>query len=58
MHIRRKFEQAADGKDARGAVALAYFRKIYDVERTCKERGVSPDERKAREAIQSMEMFR
>lgn len=46
MHIRRKFEQAADGKDARGAIALAYFRKIYDVERTCKERGMSPDERK------------
>jgi transposase len=47
MHIRRKFEQAAESGDARGAIGLAYFRKIYDVERTCKERGVSPDERKA-----------
>jgi hypothetical protein len=35
MHIRRKFEQAAEGGDARGAVAVAYFRKIYDVERLC-----------------------
>jgi len=47
MHIRRKFEQAAEGGDARGAVAVAYFRKIYDVERLCKERQASPEERKA-----------
>jgi transposase len=46
MHVRRKFEQAAEGGDARGAVAVAYFRKIYDVERLCKERQLSPDERK------------
>jgi len=47
MHIRRKFEQAAEGGDARGAVAVAYFRKIYDVERLCKERQATPEERKA-----------
>jgi transposase len=45
MHIRRNFEQAADGGDARGAVALAYFRKLYDIERACKEEGLGPDER-------------
>src|SRR5690606_11362424 len=47
MHIRRKFEQAADGGDARAAIALAYFRKLYDIERTCKERDATPEERKA-----------
>jgi transposase len=34
-------------RDARGAVAVAYFRKIYDVERLCKERQAWPEERKA-----------
>ena len=45
MHVRRPFEQAADGGDARGAVAVAYFRKIYDVERACKEQKLEPDGR-------------
>lgn len=48
MHIRRKFEQAADGGDARAAIALAYFRKLYDVERSCKKEGLAPAARKAR----------
>jgi len=47
MHIRRKFELAADAGDARAAIALTYFRKLYDIERICKERELSPDERKA-----------
>jgi hypothetical protein len=45
MHIRRKFEQAAD---ARGAIALAYFRKLYDIERSCKTEGVDFEARKSR----------
>ena len=45
MHIRRNFEQAAEGGDARGAVALAYFCKLYDIERSCKEDGLSPGQR-------------
>lgn len=48
MHVRRKFEQAADAGDARGAIALAYFRKIYDVERLCKDQRLAPDARKQR----------
>jgi transposase len=48
MHVRRKFEQAADAGDARGAIALAYFRKLYDVERACKQDGLGPDARKQR----------
>jgi transposase len=47
MHIRRKFEQAAESGDARGAIALAYFRKIYAIERKCKDDKVFGDERKA-----------
>jgi transposase len=45
MHVRRPFEQAADGGDARGAIALAYFRKLYDIERACKQEELSPEER-------------
>lgn len=48
MHIRRKFESAAEAGDARGAVVLAYFKRLYDVERSCKDDGLSPDARKAR----------
>src|SRR5690606_13265275 len=36
-----------DGGDARAAIALAYFRKLYDIERTCKGRDATPEERKA-----------
>jgi len=48
MHLRRKFEAAKDAGDARGAIAMAYFRKLYDVERQCKNEHVSYDERHAR----------
>jgi len=48
MHIRRKFESAAQAGDARGAVVLAYFSRLYDVERSCKHETLSADERKAR----------
>jgi transposase len=46
MHIRRKFEAAKDLGDARGAIALGYFRKIYDVERACKTLGLDHYARK------------
>ena len=48
MHIRRKFEAAAQAEDARGAIAMAYFKKLYDVERSCKDDALSADARKAR----------
>jgi transposase len=48
MHIRRKFESAAQAGDARGAVVLAYFTRLYDVERSCKDQSLSAEERKAR----------
>jgi hypothetical protein len=48
MHVRRKLKQAAKGGDARGAVAMSYFRKLYDIERSCKEEQLDPDERLAR----------
>jgi len=48
MHIRAKFEKAAKANDARAAVAIAYFKAIYRIEASCKEEGLSPEERKAR----------
>jgi transposase len=48
MHIRAKFEKAAKAGDARGAVALAYFKAIYRVEAACKEENLTADARKAR----------
>lgn len=54
MHIRAKFEKAAKAGDARGAVALAYFKAIYRVEAACKERNLSPEERKARRDAESL----
>jgi len=48
MHIRSKFESAAKTGDARGAVAIRYFQKIYRVEASCKNEGLSAEQRKAR----------
>jgi transposase len=54
MHIRRKFEQAADAGDARGAIALAYFKKIYAVEEACKKEEVFFETRKLRRDERSL----
>jgi transposase len=54
MHIRAKFEKAANAGDARAAVALAYFKAIYRVEAACKDEKLSPEARKARRDEQSM----
>jgi transposase len=48
MHIRAKFEKLVRADDARGAVALAYFKAIYRIEATCKDQCLSPDERLVR----------
>jgi transposase len=48
MHIRRKFEQAGETGDTRAAIALAYFRRLYDVERSCKQDELDSQGRKAR----------
>lgn len=45
MHVRRPFEAAAKARDARAAIALTYFKSIYDIERECKEQGLGPDAR-------------
>lgn len=54
MHIRAKFEKAAKANDARAAVVLAYFKAIYRIEASCKEEGLSPEERKVRRDELSM----
>jgi transposase len=48
MHIRAKFEKAAKAGDARGAMALAYFKYIYRIEAACKAEGLSFEARKKR----------
>lgn len=48
MHIRRRFEQAAKGGDARGSVAMTYFRRLYEIEASCKADDLGPDARLAR----------
>jgi transposase len=45
MHIRRRFEKAADAGDLRGGIALAYFKKIYAIEADCKARQLTHAER-------------
>jgi hypothetical protein len=45
MHIRRKWEVAFETGDARGAVGLAYFRRLYKLEEQYKQQGLDPHER-------------
>lgn len=52
MHIRRRFEQAAKLGDARGAIALALFRKIYAIEEDCK--GLPHEQRHERRQAESL----
>ena len=54
MHIRRRFEQAAQLGDARGAIALGLFQKIYAIEAACKDEGLTHDERHARRQRESI----
>lgn len=58
MHIRRRFENAAKLGDARGAVALAYFRKLYAIEEACKAQGLSHEQRHVRRQTESMPIVR
>jgi transposase len=48
MHSRRKFEAALDGGDVRAAIAMNIYKKIYAVERACKDAGLDADARKTR----------
>lgn len=54
MHVRRKFEAAMEAGDARGAIGLAFFKKIYAVERACKQERVDHHERHKRRQEQSL----
>ena len=47
MHIRAKFESATKTGDARAAVAIRYFQKLYQVEALCKSEQLSDEQRKA-----------
>jgi transposase len=48
MHIRRKFQEALDAGDARAAIAIAYFRKLYTLEARYKQDELNHHERKKR----------
>jgi transposase len=54
MHIRRRFENAAKLGDARGAIAMAFFRKLYATEDACKEEGLSHEQRHQRRQSESL----
>jgi transposase len=54
MHVRRKFEEAANGGDPRGAIALSYFKQIYRIEESCKADGLGPEARLARRQAESV----
>ena len=54
MHVRRKFESASEGGEVRALVALAYFRKLYAIEATCKDEGLSADARLERRRALSL----
>lgn len=45
MHIRRKWEVALETGDARGAVGLAFFRRLYKLEEEYREHGLDFHER-------------
>lgn len=54
MHLRRKFEEAANGGDPRGAIALSYFKQLYRIEEACKTEGLGPEARHARRQAESV----
>ena len=45
MHLRRKWEVAFETGDARGAIGLAFFRRLYKLEERYKQEGLDADQR-------------
>jgi transposase len=54
MHVRRKFQDAANAGDPRGAIALSYFKQLYRIEEACKAEGLGPEARLARRKTESL----
>lgn len=54
MHIRSKFEKAAQSGDLRAAIALGHFKVIYRVEAACKQEHLSAETRRARREAESL----
>jgi transposase len=44
MHARRYFVKALDAGDKRAALPIAAYKKLYEIERELRERGLVPDE--------------
>ena len=54
MHVRRKWEVAFETGDARGAIGLAFFRRIYKLEESYKQQGLDAHQRGLRRKELSM----
>lgn len=54
MHIRRKFEEAAKLGDVRAAVAVNFFKAIYNLEREYKEHKLSSEDRLVQRTLRSV----
>lgn len=57
MHARRPFKQALEAGDARAAVAVDLFAKMYKVEADAREAGDDAEARKARRGRETMPLF-
>jgi len=57
MHSRRKFEAALDGGDIRAAIAMNLYKKIYVIERACKDEELDADARKTRRLEETMPLL-
>lgn len=44
MHARRYFVKALDAGDKRAALPIAVYKKLYEIERDLRERGLEPDD--------------
>ena len=53
MHLRRRFFDAFEAKEARAAVPLELFRQLYDIEREAKARSLTHEQRHALRLVKS-----
>jgi transposase len=57
MHARRYFVKALDAGDKRAALPIAAYKKLYEIERDLRERGLGPDEVLAERRAQSKSIW-
>lgn len=57
MHARRYFVKALDAGDKRAALPIAAYKKLYEIERELRERGLDPDEALAQRRARSKPLW-